>query len=81
MLGAKLVTVFLDACFSGGSRTGEMLLAESRPFIPVKISKIEQNITVFSATAAEQKSSISVFCFLLAFLYTFAYRMPPLEVV
>ena len=56
-LGAKSVTVFLDACFSGGSRTGEMLLAESRPFIPVKIPKIEQNITVFSATAEEQISS------------------------
>lgn len=56
-LDAKSVTVFLDACFSGVSRDGDMLLADARPFTRVNIPKPEGEITVFSATSSAQISS------------------------
>jgi hypothetical protein len=56
-LGAKSVTVFLDACFSGANRESEMLLADARPiFIEVE-GPAAHGITVFSATSSKEISS------------------------
>ena len=55
-LGARSVTVFLDACFSGQSRGG-MLLADARPLLPVEIEAPSSDITVFTASAGNQISS------------------------
>jgi hypothetical protein len=56
-LGAKSVTVFLDACFSGANRESEMLLADARPiFIEVE-GPVAHGITVFSATSSKEISS------------------------
>jgi hypothetical protein len=56
-LGAKSVTVFLDACFSGQSK-GEMLFAEARPLIPVVVEAPSVDITVFTASTGEQIASV-----------------------
>ena len=40
-MGARSVTVFLDACFTGQTRSEEMLIADSRP---ITIVPIEKNI-------------------------------------
>lgn len=56
-LGAKSVTVFLDACFSGVSRDGAMLLADARPFSIVKIPRPVEGITVFTSASGTQISS------------------------
>ena len=56
-LGAKSVTVFLDACFSGANRESEMLLADARPvFIEVEESAVG-DATVFSASGGKEISS------------------------
>ena len=56
-LGARSVTVFLDACFSGQSK-GKMLFADARPLLPVKIEAPSVDITVFTASTGEQISSV-----------------------
>jgi uncharacterized caspase-like protein len=54
------VTLFLDACYSGQSRTGETLLAGARPIlIQPKASTFPSNFTVLSASAPEQIASSS----------------------
>ena len=58
-LQAKSVTLFIDACFSGESRSEEMLIAGIRP-ISVKIKNpilTTENMAVFSASTGEQYSS------------------------
>jgi len=56
--GAKSVTIFLDACFSGVSREKEALLADARP-LRVRPGSPEtyENITVFAASTGEEISS------------------------
>lgn len=58
-LQAKSVTLFIDACFSGESRSKEMLIAGIRP-ISVKIKNpilTTENMAVFSASRGEQYSA------------------------
>jgi len=58
-LQAKSVTLFIDACFSGESRSQEMLIAGIRP-ISIKIKNpilTTENMAVFSASTGEQYSS------------------------
>lgn len=58
-LKAKSVTVFLDACFSGKSRTEEMLIAGARSvIIKTKSSAFSaKNMAVISASSKEQYSA------------------------
>lgn len=57
---AKTVTMFLDSCYSGQTRSGETLLASARP-IALKVSETSYpaNFTVISASAPDQLSSSS----------------------
>ena len=58
-LQAKSVTLFIDACFSGESRSEEMLITGIRP-ISIKIRNsilTTENMAVFSASTGEQYSS------------------------
>ena len=57
----KSVTMFIDSCYSGQSRTGEMLLASARPISVVakETSSFPPNFTVISASAPDQISSSS----------------------
>ena len=52
---AKRVTVFLDACFSGGARNMPLLAARGVKIKP-KEETISGNIVVFSATSEEQSA-------------------------
>jgi len=56
-LGARSVTVFLDACFSGANRNDEMLLADARPIMIEVTGPVTGNVTVFSATSGAQIAS------------------------
>ena len=56
----KSVTMFIDSCYSGQSRTGETLLASARPIsVKAKQSSFPSNFTVISASAPDQISSSS----------------------
>jgi len=58
-LEAKSVTVFLDACFSGVSRSNEMLIASVRP-VSISIRNpvlLRENMAVFSASTDDEYSS------------------------
>ena len=57
--GAKTITLFLDTCYSGGTRTNEILLADARPIaiVPDK-SALPPNVTVLAAASGAQLSSI-----------------------
>ena len=58
LLEAKSITVFLDACFSGATRSNEMLLANARPVrIEMEKSAIPDNITLITASSGAQISS------------------------
>jgi Skp family chaperone for outer membrane proteins len=53
----KSVTMFIDSCYSGQSRTGETLLASARPIsVKAKQSSFPKNFTVISASAPDQYS-------------------------
>ena len=56
--GAKTITLFLDTCYSGGTRTNEVLLADARPIaiVPDK-SALPSNVTVLAAASGAQLSS------------------------
>ena len=56
----KSVTMFIDACYSGQTRSGEQLLASARPFV-LKMDEIAypSNFTVISASSQDQISSSS----------------------
>jgi len=56
-LDASSVTVFLDACFSGGERSGGTLMAangERAVLVKPKLSQLTGKVVVFSATDADQ---------------------------
>ena len=54
---AKSITLFLDSCYSGQSRTGETLLASARPIaLKAQTSAFPPDFTVMTATAPEQMS-------------------------
>jgi hypothetical protein len=57
----KTVTMFIDSCYSGQSRTGETLLASARPIsiAPRAAADFPANFTVLSASAPDQISSSS----------------------
>lgn len=53
----RSVTIFLDTCYSGGTRNDETLVANLRPIIiPAKEQSIPNNFTVFSAAQGNQTS-------------------------
>jgi len=56
-LGARSVTVFLDACFSGANRENEILLAGARPVFMDVNTAMADNVTLFSAASGNQISS------------------------
>lgn len=51
--GAKRVTVFLDACFSGGGRNAGLIASRGIRVTPKK-DVLSGNIVIFSATSADQ---------------------------
>lgn len=53
--GAKKITVFLDACFSGGARTQSLLAARSVRIKP-KEADISGNMIVFAASSGDQSA-------------------------
>lgn len=53
-LPSKSVTVFLDACFSGAKRDGEMLASARGVAIKVKQNAPKGNIVVFSAAQGDE---------------------------
>lgn len=53
-LPTKNVTVFLDACFSGSNRNGEMLVSTRGIVIEPKQNVLTGNLVVFSATSKDQ---------------------------
>ena len=56
-MGAKSVTVFLDACFTGQTRNSEMLIANARPIvIRPSAQSVPSNVTVISAASGSQIS-------------------------
>lgn len=56
----KSVTMFIDACYSGQTRSGEPLLASARPFVlKMDESSYPSNFTVISASSQDQISSSS----------------------
>ena len=57
----KSVTMFIDSCYSGQSRTGETLLASARPIriVAKEASSFPSNFTVISASSPDQISSSS----------------------
>ena len=56
-MGAKSVTVFLDACFTGQTRNSEMLIANARPIVIKPLAAaVPDNVTVISAASGSQIS-------------------------
>lgn len=57
-LKARQVTIFLDSCFSGGTRANEILLAGAKPvFISPELPSVAANVSVFSAASGSQIAS------------------------
>ena len=57
--GAGSVTLFLDTCYSGATRTGESLLPGARPVLLVaKDEDVPANVTILAAAANDQISSV-----------------------
>ncbi len=57
-ISARSVTIVVDACFSGGTRDGSPLLADSRPvYIETISAAIPKNVVVFSAASGNEVSS------------------------
>jgi len=56
-MGAKSITIYLDACFTGQTRDSKMLIADARPIIITpKKGNVPSNMTVFSASSGSQIS-------------------------
>jgi hypothetical protein len=56
--GARSVTLFLDTCYSGGTRGNEMLVQAARPIlISVKEGDLPPNVTILAASGRDQLSS------------------------
>ncbi|MBO44235.1 MAG: hypothetical protein CMM28_10985 [Rhodospirillaceae bacterium] len=56
-IGAKSVTVFLEACFSGGSEGGMLIKNASPVFTRIEAPKSNLGITILSATSKAQLAS------------------------
>ncbi|MCS7250465.1 MAG: caspase family protein [candidate division WOR-3 bacterium] len=56
-LKVKSVVMFIDACFSGRTREGDILLAGTRPIVDIKIEKKLSKISLFTASSGAQISS------------------------
>lgn len=56
-LGAKSVTVLLDACFTGDSHGGKLIQAASPVYLKAKMLAPPKNITVLTAAGAGQLAS------------------------
>ncbi|MGC9362672.1 MAG: caspase family protein, partial [Candidatus Syntrophosphaera sp.] len=57
-LKARQVVIFLDSCFSGGTRNNEIILAGAKPvFISPELPSVADNVTVFSAATGSQIAS------------------------
>jgi len=53
----KKIFIFIDACFSGGGKTGQMLVnAKTGVYRPSKIETINPNVVVFAASTEKQIS-------------------------
>jgi len=60
-MGARTVTVFLDACYTGQTRDAQMLIPNARPIVlKNKSGYIAPNITVHSAATGSQISGAIV---------------------
>jgi hypothetical protein len=57
-LNPRTVTVFLDTCYSGATRSEEMLVAARPIMIEVQEQVIPNNFTVFSASANNEIASV-----------------------
>ena len=56
-MGAKSVTVYLDACFTGQTRDSKMLIANTRPIVVKPLAAaVPENVTVISAASSSQIS-------------------------
>ncbi len=54
----KSVTMFIDACYSGQSRTNEVLVAGLKPLTAVEINEdVPSNFTIFSSSKSSQVSA------------------------
>ena len=56
-IGAKSVTVFLEACFSGGSEGGMLIKNASPVFTRIEAPKSNLGVTILSATSKAQLAS------------------------
>jgi len=57
-LNPKSVTVFLDTCYSGATRSDEFLVASKQIFIEPEEQEIPTNFTVFSASAGKETAKV-----------------------
>jgi uncharacterized caspase-like protein len=57
-LNSKSVTVFLDTCYSGATRSEESLVASKPIFMDIVEQEIPDNFTVFSASAGKETAKI-----------------------
>jgi hypothetical protein len=57
-LNPRTVTVFLDTCYSGATRSEEMLLAAKPIFIESEAQEIPLNFTVFSASSSREIANV-----------------------
>ena len=57
-LNPKSVTVFLDTCYSGATRSQEFLVASKQIFIVPEEQNIPENFTVFSASSGKETAKI-----------------------
>ncbi len=57
-LNPKHVTVFLDTCYSGASRTEEILVASRPVVIEAKEQDIPTNFTIFSASSSTETAKV-----------------------
>ena len=57
-LNPKSVIVFLDTCYSGATRSEELLVASKPIFIDVAEQAIPDNFTVFSASSGRQTAKV-----------------------
>lgn len=55
-LPAKKVTMFIDACFSGGARNQGLVAARGVKIIPKEENILSGNVVVFTASSGEQSS-------------------------
>ena len=57
-LDPKSVTVFLDTCYSGGTRSDEILVASRPIFIEAEEQDVPVNFTIFSASAGKETAKV-----------------------